>query len=63
MRSKTVLLPPHIKRALDLVAADQDTTASDLLRDCAVDIVTEYNGGFFLKYALDNEQNATEANE
>lgn len=63
MKGTTILMSPHIKRALDLVAADKETTASELLRQCATGIVTEHNDGFFLRYALDVEQNTTEDNQ
>lgn len=45
------LLPESWKRALALVAADQDKTPSELLRDCVYQTVTAYREGIFFTLA------------
>jgi len=51
-RNTSLLIPSTVKRALDMVAADQETTASDLLRKAARKIVKTYKGGVFFDIAV-----------
>jgi len=52
VRNTSLLIPAAVKRALDMVAADQETTASDLLRKAARRIVKSYKGGVFFDIAV-----------
>jgi len=47
----SLLLPPVVKKALKLVAADQGTEAGPLLRKAATRIVKTYKNGIFFKIA------------
>lgn len=61
LKSTSLLLPIQVKKALDLVAADKEVTASELLRAAATDIVKAYRDGIFFDLAVqDVAQSAPE---
>ena len=60
----SLMLPRAVKKALALVAADQGSSPSELLRNAATEIVSGYRGGvFYSQGALDVEQRATETEQ
>jgi predicted DNA-binding protein len=44
-------LPSEHKRALKMIAAEQDTTPSELLREFVEDMIRDYKGGIFFDMA------------
>ena len=55
LKNTSLLLPEQVKKALDLVAADQEKTASELLRSAATDIVKKYRDGVFFDLAMQDD--------
>ena len=55
LKNTSLLLPERVKKALDMVAADQETTASELLRGAATNIVKTYRDGVFFDLAVQDD--------
>lgn len=59
----TVRIPTAWKRALNMVAADRETTPTEIIRQHVHDVITTYRDGIFFTLAVQEDGQARNDNQ